>query len=246
MTALSLDLFTQAPYDFERAQYRVLAGLRHVEEAFSSNQIYPHLGELIQLYRTLKTILERTEDLKGALPKQIKDVDLKEKKIVYEWPELDQDEMADVEELIRWALPRIQTAIEEGRSIFEFVDENLHLEEVGLVPSYKQEGYFLIPDREAEALHILQYSLSIFTSADEQYRSLRTSHLRSLPHRGVYPSPQRIKLDLVEERRNELPNPATYFIDTDLVFPFEPTVFPVAKRKLMRHLYEEDSGGGQA
>ena len=33
-----------------------------------------------------------------------------------------------------------------------------------------------------------------------------------------------------------MPNPATFLMDTELDFPFDTTILPVAKRKLMRHL----------
>ena len=240
MTPLDLDVFTRAAYDPEGAQYRVLGGLKRVRAAFSHNQIYPHLSELIALYETLKSIMRRSDELRG--PGRVKEIDLERKQVVYEWPELDKGEMSDVTGLIEWALPQIQSAIEEGRTIFEFVDENLRLEEVGLVPSYVQEGYLLVPDRAAGALHILQYNLSIFSGAQEEYRSLKTTHLKSVAHGRVPPSPRNIKLELMAERR-DLPNPATYFFDTELSFPFEPTLFPVAKRKLMRYLYAQ---GGQA
>ncbi len=236
MAALTLEHFTNAAYDYEHSQYRILAGLQKTREAFAQNHIYPHLGELVKLYESLQIILKRSADLDGALPKQLKGVDLAGKRVVYEWPALDRDEVADVRDVIEWALPHIQTAIEEGRTIFEFVDENLHVEEVGVVPSYVQEGYLLVPDHEAGALHVLQYSLSIFTGAEEKYRSLKTSHLKQLPYGSVHPSPRSIKLDLVAEHR-ALPNPATYFVDTELAFPFEPTIFPIAKRKLMRFLH---------
>lgn len=188
-------------------------------------------------------ILRRSEDVRGALPKRIKRVDLEAKEVIYESAELDRTEMEEVRTLIEWAMPHLKEAIEEGRAVFEFVDERLHFEEVGLVPSYLQEGYLLVTDHESEALHILQYSVSIFTGPDQKYRSLKTTHLKRLPHSGVHPSLQRIKLDLVEEHRSELPNPATYFVDSELAFPFKPTVAPVAKRKLMRWLHEQ---GGSA
>lgn len=243
MTTLNLELFTSAVADLEQAQYKIMGGLQRVRQAFAGNQIYPHLGELIELHTTLRTIMQRSEDLEGALPGRVTGVDLENEKVRYEWPELDRGEMADVKHLIAWTLPKIQDAIEEGRTIFEFVDENMRLEEVGLVPSYTQEGYLIVPDQEASAWHILQYSLSIFTGADEEYRSLRTAHVKSLAHGRVQPSPRDVKLNLVAERR-ELPNPATYFFDTDLDFPYEPTMFPVAKRKFMRHLFQQ--GGGRA
>jgi hypothetical protein len=175
-------------------------------------------------------------------PRDIKEIDLDNKQVVYEWPELDEGQMADVKTLIEWALPRLREALEEGKTIYEFVAENLRLKEVGLVPAYRREGYLLVTEgRDGDgALHVMQYTLSIFDgSADEngeRYRLLKTAPLKRIDYdAGLVPEPQQVKLDLLEERR-ELPNPATYFFDSEVDFPFEPTVFPIVKRKLMRYL----------
>ncbi len=240
MAPLTLDLFASAAYDVERAQYGVLGALQHVQRAFAQNAVYPHLGKLIALYESLRSLMERSKDLQRALPARARAIDLKAQKVVYEWPELDGEEMARVKELIQWALPRIRDAIEEGRTIYEFVEERLRMETVGLVPSYVQEGYLLVHDREAEALHVVRYHLSAITDAEEQYRSLRTAHVETLRAAPLArpSSPRAVKLRLVRERR-DLPNPATYFFDSEVAFPFEPTVYPIVKRKLMRHLATE-------
>jgi hypothetical protein len=237
MAGLSLDLFLGADGDLERAQYQILGGLQGVRAAFSRNIIYPYLGELIDLYGTLQGLLQQFGDFKQRLKGDVRDVDLEAKTLVFDIADMGADRVAYLEELIDWALPRVQEAIEEGRTIFEFVDENLFVEEVGIVPSYVEEGYLIVPDRITHTVHILQYNLSIFTSAKERYRSLKTTHVKSLAQRGIYVSPHSIKLDLLAENR-DLPNPATYFFATDLDFPFEPTMLPVAKRKLMRYLFD--------
>lgn len=242
MSSWTLDLVTGAVHDYEGAQYRILSNLQAVRRAFAQNQIYPHLGELIHFYGTLQTITQKSEGLREALPTRLQRIDLEAQEVVYERPDLTQDQLQAVEELIHWSLPQLKSAIEEGKTIFEFVEENLHLEEVGLVPSYVHEGYLLVPDYGVGELHILQYSLSIFMRAEERYRSLTTTHLKSIPYRSVAVSPGSVKLSLVEERR-ELPNPATYYFATELDFPFESTMLPVAKRKLMRHLFGQ---GGSA
>ena len=242
MADWNIDLFTGAAYDYERAQYQILSNLQHVRQEFSNNRIYPHLGQLINIYGTLQTIVQKTESLKDALPGKIKEIDLQNKEIIYDKSDLDNDQMIAVEELIQWSLPYIKDAIDEGKTIFEFVEENLHMEEVGIVPSYVQEGYLIVPDHEGHELHVLQYSLSIFSGVQERYRTLRTSHVRSISVSVVVPSPQMLKMSLMEERK-EMPNPATYFFDSDLDFPYEATMLPVAKRKLMRYLY---TGTGKA
>lgn len=241
MTPLRLELFAGAAYDVERTQYQVLAGLKRARKAFSESYIYPHLGQLVKLYKTLNTVLERSEAFRTQQTGTITGVDLDAESVVYEWPELDRDQMADVKELIRWSLPHLQEAIEEGRAVYEFVEDNLHVEEVGIVPSYVQEGYMMVPDREKDVLHVLRYNLSIFTDADERYRSLRTVHCKSVPQRGVDMHPGTVKLELMEENQ-DLPNPATYFFDAEVVLPYERTMLPVVKRRLMRHLHEQEGG----
>jgi len=238
MTPLSLELFAGAAYDVERTQYQVLARLQRAREAFSENYIYPHLGRLVKLYKVLNTVLERTDEFRNQQTGEISSIDLEAKKIIYEWPELDRDQMAEVEELIRWAMPHVKEAIEEGRAVYEFVEDNLQIEEVGIVPSYVQEGYMMVPDREKDVLHVMRYSLSIFTDADERYRSLKTAHCKSVPQQGVDLHPSSVKLELMEERK-DLPNPATYFFNTEIAFPYERTMLPVVKRRLMRHLHEQ-------
>jgi hypothetical protein len=38
------------------------------------------------------------------------------------------------------------------------------------------------------------------------------------------------------KKYHDLPNPATYRCEVDIDFPYQDTVLPVAKRKLMAHL----------
>jgi hypothetical protein len=239
MSDWNLDLFTGAVEDVERAQYRILSNLQRARRDFSNNRIYPHLGDLVSIHGTLRAILESSESLKEALKGTIKNVDLEAGELVYEKLEMGQVQMDAVEEVMQWALPQIEDAIDEGTTIFEFVEDHLEMEEVGIVPSYLQEGYLFVPDYEQSQMHILQYSMSIFTSATERYRSLRTSHVKSVEYSLLQASPQTLKLALMDERR-DLPNPATYAFNFELDFPYEPTVLPVAKRKLMRYLFAEE------
>lgn len=238
MQALSLDLFLQAGQDFERSQYQILDGLQRVRRDFTHNIIYPHLSDLVNLLGTLKTLVQQLGDMRQARPGEITGIDPVARAVVFDRAALGWNQMDAVEELVQWALPQIQATIEEGRTIYEFVDEHLHLAEVGLVPSYLEEGYLFVPDLHAGMMHILQYQLSIITDAEERFRSLRTAHLRTVPYDRRLTTPQSLKLELVAERKS-LPNPATYAFEAELDFPFEATMLPVAKRKLMQYLARE-------
>lgn len=234
MSELTLEMFIGAQRDYEATQFTILNGLRKIRQDFTQNKIYPPLSDLIELYHTLKKITQSSQGLKDELPKRIKEIDLKGKRIIYE--PLDLDGLAPIEDLIGWALPVIQKAIEEGQTIFNFVDENMKVQEVGILPSYIEEGYLLLPELRRGLLHVIRYEISIFSGADQQYRNLKTTSLSTMAIPGLDFSPGRVKLDLIEQHR-ELPNPATYFFSTDLDFPFNETILPVAKRKLLRQIY---------
>ena len=238
MTGLRLEHFIGAADDLEGAQYRILGGLQRVRKAFSRNIIYPYLGELINLHGSLQGIIRQMDDVRNAQSGTLTGIDLEASRLVYDKPPIEAGGMDLVGDLIRWSLPHIQTAIDEGRHIFEFVEENIHLEEVGILPSYIEEGYLMLPDLPNRQLHILQYTLSVFTKAEERFRSLKTAHIKSIAQRGLFLSPQSIKLELLSEKR-DLPNPATYFFATSLDFPYEATILPVAKRKLMQYLMQQ-------
>lgn len=238
MERLSLELFTGAVDDVERTQYQILAGIQKAQSAFDEKRVYPYLGRLVKLHGGLMTVLERSEDFRTPETGRITGIDWDELSVTYEWPELEDTEMTVVEDLIRWALPQIQSAIEEGRSVYEHVEDHTDLEMVGIVPSYLQEGYLMVPEREADLLHVLRYELSVIHEEGERHRALRTVHCKTVQQEGVDVHPSSVKLDLLKERR-DLPNPATFFSNTDLNVPYKETLLPVVKRRLIRHLASE-------
>lgn len=232
---LSLDLFTQVQSDYEMRQYQVLAALKEISEAYRQNRIYPHQAHLVELYHTLADIRTRLSDLRSEFPKRIKKIDFVNQEIEHEVVFVDGSDISAVEDLIAWALPLIKEKIEEGKAIFDYVDEEIELREVGIIPNYIDEGYMIVPDNNASHLVLFQYEVSIFESAKDRYRALKTQFLHTVGQGRALLSPNSIKLDLIRER-SELPNPATYTFQTDLQFPFNETIFPVVKRKLLRQL----------
>lgn len=233
---LNIELFTQVQSDFESSQYKILAGLKKISADFQMNKIYPHLSHLVDLYTVLDEILNRLRDLRNNFPKRIKKIDFVNQRIEHEVVFVDGSDLSKVEDLIEWALPHLKAKIEEGKAIYEFVDDEIKLEEVGIVPNYTDEGYFFVPDNEESKLLLFQYEVTVFESSQDKYRSLKTALLKGLAKGEAHRSPNAIKLDLINENR-ELPNPATFAFQTNLDFPFRETIFPVTKRKLMKQLF---------
>jgi hypothetical protein len=54
-------------------------------------------------------------------------------------------------------------------------------------------------------------------------------------HRNLSNTYEQIKYSLIKNR-SDLPNPAVYSIETDLAFPVEETLLPIAKRCLVKFI----------
>jgi hypothetical protein len=234
MERISLKTFFSPETDWEMNQYRILGGLKELSMELDRKKIYPSLAQLIELKSSLEQIKAKRNSLDGKFPKQIKSFNITEKKITLETPALfnNQKNVEDVFDLINWALPIIQNTIDEGIVLFDFVEKNITLEQVGILPIYKEEGYFMITNNIAAELEVHRYECSLFLSGKEKFRALKTEFIRSEKQGFVRRPPESIKHDLLKERR-DLPNPAAFICDTDLDFPFTETIFPVAKRKLI-------------
>jgi len=234
MERISLETFFSSETDLEIIQYRILGGIKEQNTYFDKKKIYPALASLIELKNSLEQIREERKSLSGKFPKQITGFDVKQQKIIFAVQD-HSDSYKNIDlvfELIDWALPLIKDSIEEGIVLFEFVEKNIIIEQVGILPIYKDEGYFMINDNTASELQVHRYECSLFSSGREKYRALKTEFVKSEKQKIIRRSPESIKYELIKERQ-DLPNPATFICDTNLDFPFTETIFPVAKRKLM-------------
>lgn len=236
MERLTLDTFVGGEQDREKKQYVILNGLKQYREEFSHNRLYPSLAELIHLYEVLNGLMQEKNDFDSRLPQHIKEIDIENRRLLFESSGEDDPALNRALELIVWALPLLKDAIEEGVSIYNFMDEHIVIEEVGLLPVHKEAGYWFVPDIRGARLHLLRFEVTLFSSATERFPTLKTRLIESIEQVLIRKSPEALKLALIE-KYHDLPNPATYLCDTDLDFPYAETFLPVAKRKLMGRLF---------
>ena len=236
MNRLGLDTFVSGTEDFEVRQYHVLQGLKTFRSELHHNRLYPALAELSDLIAVLEDFMQRKTEIQSRLPQRLMDIDLENRRLVYEPHKGTEADVERAAELIEWALPHIRQTLDEAAEIYRFVDDRIQIEHVGIVPMYREEGYWFVPENTSSRLHLLRYQVALFTSATERFRTLKTSLLESLEQAHIRYSPESIKLDLIG-RYHDMPNPATYACETDLDFPYAETILPVAKRKLMRQVF---------
>jgi hypothetical protein len=232
MNTLKLETFLSSDTDWEKNQYAVLGGLKEYRTNFYRKQLYPALSELISLFNILEDVLNHKKSMSDSFPKEITEYDIKNKKIIYQALERLSPDVEFLFELIEWSLPKIKEVIEEGAVLFEYVEKNLKVEQVGIIPLYKSEGYFIVPDNSESVFKVMRFECSMFYTGKEPFRALKTRIIESIEMSRLMDNPESIKLDLARKYR-DLPNPATYLCVTELDFPFSETLFPVAKRKLL-------------
>ncbi|MCB0729935.1 MAG: hypothetical protein KDC88_02780 [Ignavibacteriae bacterium] len=236
MEALTLSTFIKAADDDELSKYKVLAILNRYSEALHRNKLYPALAELISIKNELELLVEQMSLFDPEFVLNLNFADFSEDLPLTNPVEYDEYSLKKVSDFIDWALPEIKTAINEGKAIFDFVDENITLNEIGIMPIYKNEGYFLLPDIKHELMKIYRFEMSLFSTEENPLRTLKSKlvDLISL-NTPEANSPYEIKHNLIK-KYPDLPNPSTYCFNSSIDFPFVETILPVAKRKLVRVL----------
>lgn len=236
METLNLSTFIKAAEDIELSKYKVLSTLSNFTSALHKNKLYPALAELISIKNELELLIEQMSLFDAEFVLNLNFADFSEELPLANPVEYDEDSLTLVKDFINWALPEINMAIDEGKAIFDYVDENIQLHEVGIMPIYKNEGYFFIPDVKHDLMKIYRFEMSLFSTEENPLRTLKSKlvDLVSLQAPEAQ-SPYEIKHNLVK-KYHDLPNPSCYYFETDVDFPFVETILPVVKRKLVRCL----------
>lgn len=234
MKALSDMWFAEGYIDFELKKYTLLAYLQQINSYFTQNMLYPQLGDVIFHYNNLRAFKDNKQYLQQHFPKRLTAINLEKLQILYEQMIEDDELMAELENIIQYALQKMDRTIREGTEIYEFVEDKLNIEPVGLIPLDIQEGYMLLSDGRFSDTLVYQYRLTIFERADEKYRGIHTQYISTYT-RSFTQTNVRIKADLLKQRK-ELPNPAVYTVETALTFPLEETLLPIAKRSLVKYI----------
>ena len=234
MKQLSETWFAEGYIDFELKKYTLLAYLQEINKAFNESRLYPQLSDLIFHYNNLIAFRENKKYLQEHFPKKLTGVQLEKLQLLYEQMIEDDELMLELEEIINYSADEMKTTISNGAEIYEFVEGNLAITPVGIIPLDINEGYFFLRSGNSKNTRIYHYRLSIFEKHDEKFRSMKTAFVDMLQRSMVY-TYENIKYELIKNR-SDLPNPAVYSIETELSFPVEETLLPIAKRSLVKFI----------
>jgi hypothetical protein len=234
MKTLSQTWFADGYIDFELKKYTLLAYLQEVNKYFGENKLYPQLADIIFHYNNLVAFRENKKYLQEQFPKKLSMIQMEKLQMLYQQMIEDDELMQELEEIINYSADKIKNTISNGTEIYEFVETQLNIFPIGIVPLEINEGYFFLAEGNSKKTRVYQYCLSIFHQQDEKYRSIKTEYITDW-NRGIVNTYENIKTELLRVKK-DLPNPAVYCIETGLNFPVDETLLPVAKRSLVRYI----------
>lgn len=234
MKTLPLNWIAEGLIDFEYKKYQLLAYLQETDQHFDAARLYPVLGELIEHHRLLNDLKKNKSELTSLFPKEISGIDLMEGKLQYQPKEKEGDLMKEIASITDFALPRFARQISKGKDIYNFVEEQLEFEPIGILPIYTSEGFLLFSKEKKSEIHAYRYHSNLIHVAGEKFRSIRL-WLVGVFQKSIVNTLEKIKLQLIKEVK-ELPNPATWRVHSTIDFPLEETLLPISKRLLLQHV----------
>jgi hypothetical protein len=234
MENLSLNWITEKYVDFEYKKYMLLGYLQHVTKNFDETKLYPHFNELIMHYKNVVDLRENKKALYDNFTSRMLGANMQDFKILYDKIIKDDDLMLELESIIEFSIPQFEKHMNEGKKIYDFIESQISLLPIGIMPLRVNEGYLFLHSNKQKEMKVYNYQVTIFESAAERYRGIHTTFVGSY-QKDLSNTYEGIKRDVINYNK-QLPNPATYVFETELELPVEPTFLPIAKRMLVKHV----------
>lgn len=232
MITLPKNWMTEGLIDFEYKKYQLLAYLKEANKELKHFKLYPILSDLIDHHRLANEIQSGKLELWKLFPKQLDSIDFKQFSLNFSDKIKEDSIMEEVSKINDFALSRLSSQIEEGMAIYDFVEEQIEFDPVGILPIYNQEGFILLSQENNPDVYAFRYKTNLLQFAGEKFRSIAVWMIRQFKKSLTY-TLERIKMELVKEIK-ELPNPATWSLHSRQNLPVEQTLVPIGKRLILK------------
>jgi hypothetical protein len=227
MNSILLNKIMNPQQDAEISTYKFLGTLKGYLENIRNFKIYPALSELVNLTVRLENIKKSNFSAKDPIDGLII---LNEESLVFKNISQESEELS----LLKWMLAQINPILEEGVAIYDFVDQNMEIKLINGDSSYKEEGFLIIPNNQTCVFNIYKFNCTLYKSENYSERNIKTEFLQSM----ILDSQESISIQykslLDIFGNNPLP---VYICETSLDFPFEETIYQIARKKLLSILY---------
>src|SRR5476649_1659286 len=217
MKSLGINWFIEGSIDFEYKKYILLDYLQEINRHFDKSKLYPNLTDLIFHYYNLLFFKKNKTMMQQAFPQRLTLADIEAVKLTYQKIVDDDSSMKEIENIITYAIQKMDPAIQTGKEIYDFVESRLNIDPIGIVPLMPYHGYFSLRNGQERTNFIYEYQITIFVNKDDKYRGINISFLETYEE-SITKTPEAIKLELIG-RNKYMPNPAVYYVQSDITFP---------------------------
>lgn len=226
MKRLEKNWFCSNPIDLEQKQYILLDFLQSVQLDFSMNMLFPTISEIQSHVVDLSTFRHSQSELRDKF-KKIKKLNFYTMEMEYEYDDswITKD-LKEVHRIVEYSIPELNKWSIKGKRLFDEVSSTMRWEAVGLIPSYKDEGYFIIHLAERE-IFVYRFKLEKIVYEDEKYIGITTDLIDSIKSR--LKNYEDLKLGMIKKFQ-DLPFPFTLSINTG-DYPLDEAILPIIKRE---------------
>ena len=232
-TGLPKDWAYSPSFDLELKQYILLGYLQRVQVRFKERKLYPYLSDLYTQTEELLQLQRSKEALARDLHGPLLGFDPNTGKAKHAKPE-DTEPLRVVDEVIGFALPKLQRILAAGHDLRQTITQHIHLAPVGVMPLYTAEGWLLL--RGGSQAHVYTYTIPMVVGeqAAEDHRNVFTRYVATYPV-SISSTYEGIKSGLIRNFPH-MPNPATFAVESDVDAPRIETLLPLAKRLVLAHI----------
>lgn len=225
---------TEGLLDPEYKEYILLAWLQKVKADLSRTMLYPSLAHVIRHHRELTRLRAALES--GKEQGTATGIDWTKMQFTREATSSGQALESYLKELISRALPHLTSTMEDGKDLYDLIDEQVEFSPIGVQPLNMNEGYLLVTRGKhgARQLKSFRFTKSRIERGGDAFLELQ---LKCLESRRIsrLETPESVKWNLMRSHR-DLPQPAVFHAHLEWEVPLDPTLLPIARRRLLREI----------
>lgn len=232
MKKLNHSWLTEGSIDFEYKKYLLLAYLKHIDQQFEEIRLFPHFNDLRTHFDLCKTIRLSKQKIKTAFPKKLLGLNFERLRLNFENLHEDDAFLSEINNILDFAISELSITVNKGLELIQEVGTNITLTPLGVLPLRTQEGYLFLQHNAINSVSVYYYELALYNNYQERY--LKTKYVEQVKL-GYLNNVVQLKIDLVRKYK-QLPNPATYIVESKYDYPLSETLLPVAERLLLAYM----------
>jgi hypothetical protein len=223
---LDSNFLTSNPLDYEYKTYIILGYKQKIEQEFKKNILYPYLNDITTHITTASNFILNKKIFQES-KREITSLNHEEKKIIYK-NSIEDSIIDKIQEIAEFSVPHLKELLDTGRKLFDTVENCIQIHEMGIKSLENNSGILITYN--GYKYDIYRFDVNHLILNMESNLVLSTEIIESHPkdentsHRSI-----------IKKIRKDYQNDIYYCIFDD-IYPFEDTLFPVLKRKFLKHI----------